>query len=207
MPSQQAILDGLTVITNDWRALAIAWHIVVGAGLVAFISGWRPRKQFAGVLLAMPLAAVSILAWVSGNPFNGLVFAIFTVVLVGIAIRLPAGFVSVGNTASVVRGVMLLAFGWAYPHFVQSGSWATYLYAAPLGLIPCPTLSAVIGAGLTMNGLQSRAWSMTLAVLGLFYGLFGVIRLGVTMDLILLAGAILLAEVARRGFAGVPDRV
>lgn len=62
-----------------------------------------------------------------------------------------------------------------------------------MGLIPCPTLAMVIGLAMIGGGLGSRAWSYTLAGFGLFYGVFGVARLGVVLDLPLIAGAVALA--------------
>ena len=113
----------------------------------------------AGILLALPLASVSLLAWLCGTPFNGTTFAIMTAALMGAAFSLPRTPLQVGAPWLVVPGVLLVAFGWVYPHFLRTDSWATYLYAAPLGLIPCPTLSAVIGTALVVRGLNSRGWS------------------------------------------------
>jgi hypothetical protein len=42
-----------------------------------------------------------------------------------------------------------------------------------------------------VGGLNSRAWSLGLAAIGIFYGIFGVLRLGVTIDVVLLLGALL----------------
>jgi hypothetical protein len=66
------------------------------------------------------------------------------------------------------------------------------LYASPVGLVPCPTLAVAIGFALVGNGLGSRVWSLTLAALGLFYGLFGVLRLTVLLDIGLVGGALAL---------------
>jgi hypothetical protein len=63
-------------------------------------------------------------------------------------------------------------------------------------LIPCPTLSIVIGFTLLANGMSSRYWSLSLAVLGLFYGLFGILRLQVQIDAGLLIGATTLTILA-----------
>jgi hypothetical protein len=54
-------------------------------------------------------------------------------------------------------------------------------------------LSLVVGFALLANGFLSLAWTWTLVVIGLFYGLFGAFRLGVYMDLFLLVGTLLLA--------------
>jgi hypothetical protein len=85
-----------------------------------------------------------------------------------------------------------------YPHFLHTRTWAEYIYAAPLGLIPCPTLSAVIGATLILGLLQSKAWSLAVALAGLLYGVIGVFRLGVGLDVALIAGATILAAGAFR---------
>ena len=53
----------------------------------------------------------------------------------------------------------------------------------------CPTLSIVIGLALITGGLDSRLWTSILTAAGLFYGLFGALRLGVTIDFVLLLGA------------------
>jgi hypothetical protein len=67
-----------------------------------------------------------------------------------------------------------------------------YLIAAPMGLIPCPTLSTVIGLTLLFQSFNSTRWTIVLALIGLFYGLFGVVRLHVYIDVILVIGSVLL---------------
>jgi hypothetical protein len=96
---------------------------------------------------------------------------------------------------------MLIAFGWGYPHFLETDRWMMYAYGAPLGVLPCPTLSAVIGATLILGLLGSAMWSITLATTGLVYGAVGVFVLGVQLDYALLAGALVLVG-ALRGFGG-----
>ena len=86
----------------------------------------------------------------------------------------------------------MFAFGWVYPHFLDTSTSLTYLYAAPTGLIPCPTLSIVIGVGLIVGGLGSRAWSIFLGALGDFYSIFGAVRLGVVLDWVLLFGSLMI---------------
>jgi hypothetical protein len=196
MPSSQVILDGLRAIANTGQGLAVMWHVAFGAGLAALVLGWRPAKRLAGALFATPPASVSALAWLAGNPFNGTVFAILAVGLAGQGVRLPHGRVAVAVPWLVAAGGFLTAFGWIYPHFLEAQSLATYLYAAPLGLVPCPTLSALVGVALVIDGLGARWWSMTLAIGGAAYGLIGWLRLGVTIDVILLAGAVALGIVA-----------
>lgn len=119
-----------------------------------------------------------------------------SLLLGGIALRLrpvPPVFAAPPMRAA---GAGLAAFGRVYPHFLEGGH-VRYLYAAPLGLVPCPTLALVVGLTPMLRGLESRGWTLTLAVASLFYGLFGWFRLGVAMDGALLLGALLLSVRAR----------
>jgi hypothetical protein len=204
MPAPEQILSGLSEIVNTWRALAVFWHVYFGAFALALALQWRPSKRVAGVLLGLPLLSASALAWTGGNPFNGTLLALSGIALIVIAIRQPDERVRVGAAWTTIAGGLLFTFGWVYPHFLETASFWPYLYSAPTGLIPCPTLSVVIGLGLILGGLGSRPWSMVLGATGIFYGLFGALRLGVSIDWVLVLGASIflfsvIAEMRRQG--------
>jgi len=190
MQSPEEILFGLRAIANDWRLLAVLWHGYFLVLVLTLVSGIRPTSRMVGFLLALPMASVSILAWVHGNPFNGTSFALTAVVLFAIAARWSGQHVKVAPVWLAAPGVLLVVFGWIYPHFVDNALPVEYLYAAPTGLIPCPTLSVVIGFTLMLSGLGSRSWCLVLAAVGLFYGVFGAARLGVMIDVVLIFGAL-----------------
>ncbi|HXI58001.1 MAG TPA: hypothetical protein VNO55_18175 [Polyangia bacterium] len=189
MPTPQSIVANLELIANGTIAIAVAWHSLALAALLALLLGWKPSRRAAGALLETPIVSVSIVSFIYGNPFNGTLFALLALVLGGIAARLGRGRVHKGGPAATLAGILMLAFGWLYPHFLDSHSAAIYLVAAPTGVIPCPTLSLSTGFALLAGGLGSRAWSVVLGGAGLFYGFFGVFRLGVPLDIVLVAGA------------------
>jgi hypothetical protein len=192
MPSIQQILFSLEEITNTWKTVAILWHVFFGVLSISLAVGARPSQRTAGIMLALPMFSVSALAWISSNPFNGSVYALVGILLVYVASRLSRDRVDIAFTWQVIAGSLLVLFGWVYPHFLNTPSVLSYAYAAPTGLIPCPTLSIVIGFTLILDRFQSRAYSLTLGLTGLFYGVTGVAQLGVQIDLVLLAGATLL---------------
>ncbi len=209
MPTTEQILAGLARIANEWRGLAVFWHLFLGALAVALLAGVRPPRGLAAVLLAMPLLSASALAWEDGNLFNGVVLLLTGAALIRLPGRLPPGTVRVGPPWAVGLGGLMVALGWVYPHFLATDSFLPYLYAAPVGLLPCPTLLAVTGLALILRGLDCRPWSLTLGAVGLFYGLFGALRLGVVIDgtLILGAGALIaLALGIPRGVAQARSR-
>jgi hypothetical protein len=192
MPTPQEILNGVGTLANRWVWLAIVWHIYFGAIVLGLITGFRPRTRIMGYLLALPLASVSAMAWVAGNPFNGIVFALVAITLALVSSSLPPDPVRISSPGTVIAGTALFIFGWLYPHFLDTTEFAPYLYSAPTGLIPCPTLSILIGATLILRGLGSRGWSLTLGTIGVFYGIYGVLRLRVMIDIVLLVGALIL---------------
>jgi hypothetical protein len=191
MPRTGDILDGLSAIANQATGVAIAWHMLIATALVAIVSGWRPPPRTARLLIGIPLASVAVVAIAFANPFNGLVFTASVLAMTALAIRGDRRPVWRGSAWTRALGLVMIAFAWVYPHFLE-GPPIDYLYAAPVGLVPCPTLAVAIGFALLGNGLGSRAWALTLAAIGLSYGLFGVLRLGVFVDIPLAVGAIAL---------------
>jgi hypothetical protein len=95
-------------------------------------------------------------------------------------------------------GYGLLAFAWLYPHFLEPGSLLAYAYAAPMGVVPCPTLALVLGSTLLAQAAVPRWLARVLAGAGIFYGTFGVLRLGVAIDAVLLLGALLVLACSMR---------
>jgi len=98
----------------------------------------------------------------SSNRFNAAVFAGLFVGLVALATRLSNERVCFGAAWLTVPGASLIAFGLRYPHFLETEHGMTYAYAAPLGLLRCPTLSAVLGITLTLRLLGARLWALSL---------------------------------------------
>jgi hypothetical protein len=196
MPSPSEILDGLAAIAERGVAFAIAWHVVLVIAVIALSRGWRPSRRFACTALAAPLVPVAGFALAFGNWFNGAVFASAAIALAALALgRNDRERVAPGPPGARAIGAALIAFGWVYPHFL-AGPTFLYVIAAPVGLVPCPTLAVVTGLALLGDGLGARTWSVVVAALGAFYGAFGVLRLGVALDLPLVFGAVTLGIVA-----------
>ena len=194
MPASSAILDSLTVVANDWRALAIGWHVYFLAALLLWdFTGRRLTTRSAMCLLIAPVASVSAVASIAMNPFNGTAFAIIAVALVVVAVRLPQVNIQIASTPRLATGLVLFALGTVYPHFVIVDHWLAYTFAAPLGLLPCPTLLSVIGVTLMLRRFESTGWSIILTTAGGFYGVVGVFVLDVMLDSALIVAATVLA--------------
>lgn len=198
MPTSEQILAGLKVIVNAWWPLAVFWHLYFAAVVITLALLVRPTKRLSGFLISLPILSVSFVAWMSLNPFNGILYALIGILLIYFSIKLPQEKINIAPLWMLIPGIILFIFGWVYPHFLETSSWLELFYKAPTGLIPCPTLLIVIGLLLILNGLNSRAISLLIGIVGLYYGITGVLQLGVLIDLVLLLGAITIVIVSIR---------
>ena len=198
MPSAAQIARHTAEVASNWIALSIMWHLVIGAVLIGLAAGWRPGRRGTGLFLASLCASVATVAWLAGNPFNGSIFTLLAGGLAALALRFgPGGSRGHAPGWALVAGALMLGFGLVYPHFL-AGPAALYLLAAPVGVIPCPTLAVVIGFSLLGDGLASRAWCWLLVAVGSFYAVFGVWRLGVALDVGLVLGTLAVGSLLTR---------
>jgi hypothetical protein len=196
MPEPAETLARVSAIANDMIPIALVWHALLFAASLSLLAGWRPTCRTSTRLLVAPLASVAWFAFAYGVPFNGAVFTIATLWLLWSSRSVPRQPVAMSARVPAAVGLGLLAVAWGYPHFLAGRAPFVYLYGAPLGLIPCPTLIALIGFALVAGGFGSTRWSMSLAVLGAFYGITGVAWLGVWLDAALVVGAAALGALA-----------
>ena len=196
MPTADAITRMLGTTANELAWLAIAWHVAVVGALLALLLGWRPSKRVACILLTAPIVSVAAASFSYGNLFNAISFGVLALVMAVIGEALPHTGVERAPAWRVVVGGSLMVFGAIYPHFVE-GSWFHVLIAAPIGVVPCPTLAFVAGVAIIAGGFGSRAIPLLLLVWVGFYAWFGVLHLGVTLDLGLGVALLALAVTAR----------
>ena len=192
MPKTEEIISGLRTIVNDYSTFAIIWHAVFYLLLAALIAKWQPSNKILGVLICLPLLSVAVFAWLSGNPFNGILFTIMAILIIIFGFKASNQPITISQVPFMVVGIFMIVFGLFYPHFISADSFLKYLYASPVGLIPCPTLSIIIGFLLLYNGFGSQSITLTFIIFGLFYGIFGVLKLAVYLDVFLVFGTIAL---------------
>ncbi len=188
MLKSEDIIAGLQSIVNNYTTVAILWHGLFYVLIAALVTKWDPSNRIMGIIMALPILSVAILALISGNPFNGTVFSIATILLIYFGFKATIQVISYSQIAFIIAGIFMIVFGLIYPHFIKPDSIFKYLYESPVGLIPCPTLSIIIGFLLIYNGFGSNSITLTFIILGLFYGIFGVLKLAVYLDLFLLFG-------------------
>lgn len=188
MRSAEEVMRHLGTIAHDLRWLAFLWHLAIAAIVVAFVRGWRPRARHAMPLLLGPLASVAIVAAGYHRWLAALSFAVLGVAIALAGLRLGRRRPLRGPAWSVVLGAASITFGVTYPAF--SGGWSHTLFFAPVGLLPAPTLAVLAGATLVSGGFGSRAIPALLGAWAAVHAGFGVLRLGMMIDLALVPPAI-----------------
>jgi hypothetical protein len=186
------IINGLEAISNHYSYIAVIWHIIFYSLIIAFFLKWEPTNRLLSVLLVFPIISVAILAWINGNPFNGTAFSILAFLFLFFALKTSNQPLNTSQIIYQVVGILLIIYGLVYPHFIETNTIFQYLYASPIGLVPCPTLSVIIGFILLFNGFGLQSIHLVFIIFGLFYGLFGALKLGVYLDLGLIIGSVTL---------------
>lgn len=197
MPSATELVAQLSDAANTLVPLAVAWHLVLAAIFVALVRRWRPRERTVAAILAALAGSVAISALVVGNPFNAVSFSLLAILLV-----------TTSASAVITRApawqrwfaALLITYGAVYPHFLHAPAVA-YLVAAPVGVVPCPTLAMIAGLALLTN-LRSRPQLLVMALWTSIYAAIGVAHFGLWLDLGLAVGTACLL-VAASGRAGL----
>jgi hypothetical protein len=145
MPTADDILDALTLIANEGKSVALTWHVLLFVALATIANGWRPEERTAGALAVLPMVSAAVAAVVFRNPFNVALLALVTLALLVMAVRGERQRVARGPGWMKAVGLATIAYAWVYPHFLTNESPAMYLLAAPVGLLPCPSIAAAIG--------------------------------------------------------------
>lgn len=205
MPTPTDLLAQLQQTADAFTPVALAWHLAVIAALACLDFGvWRPRAPDAVWLAGGPVVSAAMIAFASGNLFNAIVLGAIVIALGALAGQLPERTLTPAAPGWRLLGLGAVGYALAYPHFVTIAAWSD-LGLVPTGVLPCPSLALTVGFGLLGNGFGSRAWSWLAATAAALYGVFGVVRLGVWLDLGLVAAAVALAARAATLRAALGD--
>lgn len=194
MPTAESILDSLRQISQRYQNVAIAWHMIIYSFLVVYtVSNKIPPARYLFYFISGLLLSVATVSWVAGNPFNGIVFGLGFLGMLYLSKKSPVRKAEV-SALYQATGLLFMIAGLLYPHFLE-GDLVSYLYAAPTGLIPCPTLLFISGLMLLLPYQISKC-GYGIILLDLLYGTAGVFSLHIYGDALLFgAAAILLVRI------------
>jgi hypothetical protein len=186
MPPGVQILESLELISSKYMVIAIGWHLLIYLLLlILVISKTKPGRGWVAIFISLPVFSVALVSAFAESYFNSIVFFLLTALILFFTLKSHQTIIPARRSNPI--GIIIAACGLLYPHFTEDIRWI--FFTAPVGLIPCPSL--LLSTGLLIYfGSTSKAISITFIIAGLFYGLFGVFRLNVLIDLLLIAAVL-----------------
>ena len=193
MKSPEAITSMLEQVSANARNYSVFVHAVFFAimalGLV--ISKMR-TVLFSSFIAFLSLSATVVSVLYAILP-NIIIFALFFVLILRAHFTRKLNFPRVRIARlDLFFGAVGLVFGFWYLHWVQSPVWLNALLFSPLGAVNCPTMLTVCGFLCLSQEPRSTALEATVALITLYFGFFGLFRLGAYVDIALIVCALFL---------------
>jgi len=185
--SSEQILAGLQMTVDTYSGLRVVHHLFLIVVFIFFIFFKEKVSRLVSlyILLAFLTIFLTSLAPIR-NIFYLIVFGFLTILAI-LEFLNPKNDYSMKGAPTINIIIALVAgfLGFWYSHFVEG--YFKALYASPYGVIPCPTLLVILSFFLVFYPYTNRFFHWVLAIVGLFFGFFGLFVLKVRIDLALLA--------------------
>ena len=189
----EAITGMLETVAKETRGYAAVVHllflVVLGLGLL--------MGRLRNLLFSLFIAIISLSATVFAIKYviapNVIIFGMFFVLILHAWLTKQLHF-DLKHSAPIdlFFGIFGLVFGFWYLHWVESPVWLHALFFSPLGVVNCPTLLTVCGFLCLSQKPRSAPLEATVGLITLYFGFFGIFRLGAYVDVVLVLSAIFL---------------
>jgi hypothetical protein len=190
MPNASEILTSLEFLANKYFWLAMVWHIIILIVVIFSTYSKKPNAKIYFGTCGLLFLSVSMMAAMVTNIFNLIVFLALALVFIKKSVTTASSqLYLIQPVVNRILSYILILSGLIYPHFLGP-EMLMYIVAAPVGIIPCPTLLVTSGITL-MFSMPNKKLTYLLAGANIFYGMIGVFFLGVTLDVLLLLTAII----------------
>jgi len=189
----EAITSMLETVAKETRGYAAFVHllflVVLGLGLL--------MGRLRNLLFSLFIAFISLSATVFAVKYviapNVIIFGMFFVLILHAWLTKQLNF-DLKHSAPIdlFFGVFGLVFGFWYLHWVESPVWLNALFASPLGVVNCPTMVTVCGFLCLSEKPRSALLEAAVGSVTLYFGFFGIFRLGAYVDVVLVLCALFL---------------
>ncbi len=203
MKSPDAIAALLTTVSRDLSGYSVFTHVlftlVLATGLLF--------RGIRSILFSLWIAFLSLSAAIVSIIYviipNMIVFMMFFVLIIRAyrAKQLNFSFEK-SSSVEVILGSLALVFGYWYLHWVEAPIWVNAILYSPLGVVNCPTMITTCGFLILGERPRSAHLEAAVGLITLYFGFFGLFRLGASVDIILILCAAfllmrLVSDVAR----------
>jgi hypothetical protein len=185
------ITSMLLQVTQEQNMWAIIMHgIYLVFVLVGIMSNKLRNIAFSMLMLLLSASATvfSLLYMIYPNVIIFLTFFILTLIA---WVRKELDFQFSGLPAmNKVFGGIALVFAFYYLHWIDSPIWINALVYSPLGIVNCPTMLAFCGLICFLKSPGAKYLQFFVAFVTLYFGFFGIMRLGAYIDVVLIGTAL-----------------
>jgi hypothetical protein len=193
MKAPGAITSMLETVARETRTYAAFVHLLLLAVLGLGLLVGRLRNVLFSLFIAFLSLSAMVVAVVYAIAPNVIIFGMFFVLIVRAWLDRKLNF-DLGNAPPIdlLFGVLGLVFGFWYLHWVESPVWLNALFSSPLGIVNCPTMVAVCGFLCLTRKPRAALLEATVGIVTLYFGFFGIFRLGTYVDVTLVLCALFL---------------
>jgi hypothetical protein len=193
MKTPEAITRMLENISKEVKSYSAFVHIlflvVVALGLLIE----KIRNSLFSLFIAFLSLSATILSVKYVIAPNIIIFAMFLALIIHAYLTKNLNF-DLKNIAPInlFFGILGLVFGFWYLHWVESPVWLNAFLYSPLGAVNCPTMVTICGFLCLSHKPRSAILEATVALITLYFGFFGIFRLGTYVDVALILCALFL---------------
>jgi hypothetical protein len=193
MKTPEEITTMLTRVTSELTLFSAFVHVlflvVVAVGLLF--------KKIRNISFFLFIAFLSLSATIISTIYvilpNILIFGTILVLIISAYLKKELNFgLEEIEPINKYFGILGLIFGFWYLHWVASPIWLNALLYSPLGAINCPTLVTICAFLILTVKPRSVTLEFVTALITLYFGFFGIFRLGAYVDVILIVCALFL---------------
>ncbi len=193
MKTPEEITTLLTRVTSELTLFSAFVHllflVVVAVGLLF--------KKIRNISFFLFIAFLSLSATIISTIYmilpNILIFATIFVLIISAYLKKELNFeLEEIQPINKYFGILGLIFGFWYLHWVETPIWLNALLYSPLGAINCPTLVTICAFLCLTVKPRSMALEFVTALITLYFGFFGIFRLGAYVDVILIVCSLFL---------------
>ena len=154
-------------------------------------------KKIRNILFSMFIAFLSLsVTFISVKYMiipNIIIFGMFFVLIVHAYLEKNLNFDFKNSMPiNLVFGILGLVFGFWYLYWVDSPILLNALIFSPIGTLNCPTMVTICGFLCLSKKPRSTILEVTVALITLYFGFFGIFRLGAYIDVVLIICALFL---------------
>jgi uncharacterized membrane protein YhaH (DUF805 family) len=185
-----SMLENISKEVKSYSAFVhILFLVVIGLGLLV--------KKIRNSLFSLFIAFLSISATIISVKYviapNIIIFGMFFILIIYAYLTKNLNFDLKNITpVNLFFGILGLVFGFWYLHWVESPIWLNALLYSPLGVVNCPTMVTVCGFLCLSQKPRSAILEVAVALITLYFGFFGIFRLGAYVDVALILCALFL---------------